>query len=194
MKLVVAAVVAGVVGSFGCAKRAAEPARVATVAPARPHVEAGTMFTGTLGSELSTMRSRDGDRFAIVLDQDLVATDGYVMVPRGAMLRGHVVRVEHRKTALSGPDEGPRLIIAIDSVSSDRGEGKLPAGVIDANNYATVGLTRDGREATLTPPIGPKAAFGGGPRTYAGDDAVAPAYQLVIPAGTKLTLLVTKAF
>lgn len=194
--LIAAAVVVGLVGSgtVACSKRAAEPARVAAVPPRATHVEAGTTFTGTLRTPLSTLSSNNNDHFTITVDDDVLANDGSIAIARGAVLHGHVVKVERRKDPVTALDEGPRMEIAIDSVSTDRGDFGISAGVIDAAGYATVGLAKidKAHDSIFTPPVGPKAAFGGGPRDYGGDDAQAPQYQLTIPTGTKLQLMITE--
>jgi len=195
-KLIVAtAIVAGVVGtgSVGCMRRTAEPARVAVVAPRGAHIEAGTKFSGTLNAELSTLRSRDGDRFTITLDENVLANDGSIALPRGSTLYGRVVRVDARKDRSAG-DEPPRLAIAIERVTTDRRGADFNAAIIDANGYATVGLADPSKphDSVFSPPIGPKASFGGGPRTYEGDNAVAPNYQVTIPEGTRLLLIISE--
>lgn len=188
-----AAVVAAMLGS-ACSRRAAEPARVAAVVPRATHVEAGTKFTGTLRAPLSTMSSKDGDHFTIAVDEDVLANDGSIAIARGAVLHGHIVKVQPRKDPVMAGDEPPRMEIAIDSVSTERGDFGISAGVIDAGGYATVGLANIDKphDSIFTPPVGPKAAFGGGPRDYGGDDAQAPQYQLSIPTGTKLQLMITE--
>jgi len=177
---VAAAIVAGFLGTSSSAcRRAAEPVRTVAVAPAERHVEAGTKFSGTLNAELSTLRSREGDRFTITVEEPVLANDGTTAFHRGDVLHGRVLRVERDE------DESPRLTIAIDGVN---------AAIIDANGYATVGLADPSKphDSVFTPPIGPKAAFGGGPRSYEGDNALAPRYHLTIPSGTRVTMLVTE--
>ncbi len=195
--LVATAVVVGLIGSasIACSKRAAEPARIAAVPPRATHVPAGTKFTGTLREPLSTLSSKDGDNFTIAVDEDVLANDGSVAITHGSVLHAHVVRVLRRTDPVTGRDQQPGMSIAIDSVSTDHGDFAINAGVIDASNYATVGLAAPNAQydSQFTPPIGPKAAFGGGPRTYTGDNAVAPGYQLTIPEGTKLQLMITEA-
>jgi len=173
------AVVAGVVGvgELGC-RRAETPPPVVSTATRGPHVEAGTKFGGTLRSELSTLRSRAGDKFTVTVEEDVRKTDGTVAIRAGEVLHGRVARVR-------GDNETPTLSIAFEGIS---------VAVIDADGYATVGLAdpTGPDDSVFSPPIGPKAAYGGGPRSFEGDNAIAPRRELTLPAGTKLLLLVTE--
>jgi hypothetical protein len=176
MKRAIIVAIAAAIGvsTFGC-RREAEPPRSGIVAPMGRHIEAGTKFTGTLNNDLSTLHSRAGDTFTITIDEPVLMSDGTTAFRPGTVLHGRVVSV----------GQPARLTIAIDGVH---------AAIIDANGYATVGLAEPGKafDSEFTPPVGPQASFGGGPRSYEGDNALPLNYELTIPEGTRLELLITE--
>jgi hypothetical protein len=68
----------------------------------------------------------------------------------------------------------------------------ISATIIDAGNFANPGEASEDKsyDSLLLAPIGPLASTGGGPATNSGA-AAPPVYQLFVPAGSKLHLMLT---
>lgn len=62
--------------------------------PTANAIPAGTLMTVELDQTLSTKRSRVGDRFTARVTTPLVAADGRVVVPRGAVVSGTVTGLD----------------------------------------------------------------------------------------------------
>ncbi len=179
IQLVLSACIAAtalIAGGSGCARTQAETRPTVAAHPA-----VGTQFTATIDKRLSTLTSRKGDRFTLRVDADVLADDGSVLLHAGETIDGHVVEVDAGREGFFAEHKSSALMrIAFDGAD---------VAVIAADGHAEVGLAAPdaGHDTVLRPPIGPKAAIGGGPRDTPGPSTA----QLVIPAGTRLTLMVT---
>ena len=110
------------------------PALDPTPAPAAPRsvtstVPSGTTFAVTLNESLSTDKNTAGDGFTATLRDAILDSDGNVMIPAGATVRGRVTRVDH--SAHVG--ETGVLNVAFESVSFGGKSYGLDGTVIQAN-------------------------------------------------------------
>ena len=122
----------------------AEPSPVERPLPELPPaIPAGTEITSSLTAALSTELNRAGDRFTARVEEDALAPDGMVMVPRGSEVRGRVV--EARES--DGPDSPAVLRLEVDALFVDGREIPVSARVIDADLQAG---TRDSNTRTAT--------------------------------------------
>jgi hypothetical protein len=110
------------------------PALDPTPAPSAPRsvtstVPSGTTFAVTLNETLSTDKNTAGDAFTATLRDAILDSDGNVMIPAGATVRGRVTRVDH--SAHVG--ETGVLNVAFESVSFGGKSYGLDGTVIQAN-------------------------------------------------------------
>lgn len=171
-----ACVAAALVAGTGCARSQPEARSTTAVHPA-----VGIQFTATLDKRLSTLTSKKGDRFTLRVDHDVHADDGAVLLHAGETIEGRVVEVDPGKDGWFAEHKS--------SASMRIAFSGADVAVLEADGHAEVGLAAPdaGHDTLLRPPIGPKAAIGGGPRDTPGPSTT----QLVIPAGTRLRLMIT---
>ena len=111
------------------------PARTEpTPAPSAPRtvtstVASGTVFSVALNDQLSTDKSSPGDGFTATLREAILDSDGDVLIPAGATVRGRVTRVD--KSDRVG--ETAVLNVAFEAVSFGGKSYPLDATVIEAN-------------------------------------------------------------
>ena len=110
------------------------PARQPTPAPSAPRtvvstVPSGTTFAVTLNETLSTERNSAGDGFTATLSEPIMDSDGDVLIPAGATVRGRVTRVDHSNRV----GETGILNVAFESISFGGKSYGLDASVIEAN-------------------------------------------------------------
>jgi hypothetical protein len=92
-------------------------------------VGVGTNVTLTLNETLSTENSAVGDPFSATVDSPVYGSDGEVVVPAGARVRGRVTQVQ--KSGRTG--ETAVLSVAFETVSFDGDSYPLDATVVQAN-------------------------------------------------------------
>jgi hypothetical protein len=162
-----------------------------------PFVQAGMELQATLDQPLSTQTSRPGEIFTARVEEPLISPDGEVIVPRGAMIIGHVVKVQ------SGP---ARLVVAMDRIQTNQGPAPLQARIKHADKQSYLAGARPSGMlgdfgypgmSTLTPsasivPFGPNA-YGYTSPTVVGELRLrrgAPLRMVltrpIVPPGTRL--------
>jgi hypothetical protein len=105
------------------APRPSAPRTVTSSAPA------GTTFAVSLNETLSTGTSKAGDSFTATLEEAILDSNGNVLIPAGATVRGRVTRV-----AKSGNvGETAVLNVAFESIAHGGRSYPLEATVIEAN-------------------------------------------------------------
>ncbi|MGZ3420894.1 MAG: hypothetical protein ACXVEF_39705 [Polyangiales bacterium] len=176
-------VLAGLLGLACSHEKAAPPPASAMKAPSTSAVS-GTDVYVTLDTPIASYGATTGQSVVATVIQPVKAMDGSLLIDAGAKLRGHVVSVEMAPKA--------RVNIKFDSVETTRGSRPIQATILDAGGYATPGAptTERSYDTSLFAPIGPLAATGGGPPTNEGAEP-APVYQLFVPTGSKLHLMLT---
>jgi hypothetical protein len=102
------------------------PSAPRTVTASAP---AGTTFSISLNETLSTKANSAGDGFTATLTEPILDSNGDVLVPSGATVRGRVTRVD--KSDRVG--ETGVLNVAFESVSFDGKSYPLDASVLEAN-------------------------------------------------------------
>lgn len=110
------------------------PARQRTPAPSAPRtvtstVASGTSFAVTLNETLSTSRNSAGDGFTATLKENILDSDGDVLIPAGATVRGRVTSVNKSDNV----SETGVLHVAFESVSFDGRSYPLEGTVTQAN-------------------------------------------------------------
>jgi len=105
-----------------------------TPAPAAPRVvtrsvPTGTSFAVSLNETLSTRTNSPGDVFTATLQEPILDSEGDVLIPSGATVRGRVTRVD--KSDRVG--ETAVLNVAFESISFGGSSYPLDASVIEAN-------------------------------------------------------------
>lgn len=100
------------------------------LAPAEPvpAIPVGTEIAGELVTALATETSRPGDRFSATVQEDILAANGMVLVPRGSEIRGQVT--EARESG--GSDDPAVLRLAVDALVLEGREVPVSATVIEA--------------------------------------------------------------
>lgn len=158
------------------------PAEIAMSAPSA--AATGSDVFVTLDTPIASYGTRTGQSVVATVDAPLRATNGMVLVAAGSTLRGHVVSAETAPKA--------RVAIKFDSIQTVNGMAPINATVLDAGNFASPGGVGEDKsyDAILLAPVGPLASTGGGPPTNSGA-AAPPVYQLFVPAGSKLHLMLT---
>lgn len=105
------------------APRSTAPRTVTSTAPA------GSTFAVTLNETLSTQKNQAGDGFTATLQDPIMDTDGNVLIPAGATVRGRVTRVQK-----SGDVTQTGVItLAMESISYGGRSYPLDATVIEAH-------------------------------------------------------------
>lgn len=105
------------------APAASAPRTVTSSAPA------GTTFALTLNQTLSTRTNSVGDGFTATLQEPIMDTDGNVLIPAGATVRGRVTRVQKSGDVTKSGVIG----LAFESISYRGRSYPLDATVIEAN-------------------------------------------------------------
>jgi hypothetical protein len=90
---------------------------------------AGTTFAISLNETLSTGSNKAGDGFTATLEEPIMDSDGNVVVPAGATVRGRVTRVDHSGNV----GETAVMNLAFESISFGGNSYPLEASVIEAN-------------------------------------------------------------
>lgn len=106
------------------APSAPEPAPPAT---GRAFIAAGTSIAASVDEELSTERTREGDRFHARLTDDVLGTNGEVLLPAGAVINGRV-STSHAST---GPNDLAALDVEVESIVADGRTLPLVADVVE---------------------------------------------------------------
>ena len=120
--------------------------------PPAPEVPLGTQLTLVSDIELDTESTVAGDPVMATVTDDLIASDGMVLIPEGARLLGRVVRSE----SSSGPDSDPVLEIEFETLSTQDAEWSIHATVIQMD----VESERKDSDARTAAKIGGAAAAG----------------------------------
>jgi hypothetical protein len=102
------------------------PAAPRTITSSAP---AGTTFAVSLNETLSTKANAAGDGFTATLTEPILDSNGEVLVPSGATVRGRVTRVDHSDRV----GETGVLNVAFESVSFGGKSYPLDGTVIEAN-------------------------------------------------------------
>ncbi|MBI2393662.1 MAG: hypothetical protein HYV09_29055 [Deltaproteobacteria bacterium] len=178
MRMLIATI--AVAAALGCAKdrtmRVQDRPLAAALASERPTVPAGTDFTVALNDGLATSLHTPESVFTAIVTRPIMTPRGEVLVPKGAILRGRVVAVEHAPT--------PTLRLAFDSIDTTHGLAPISAQITEDQAGFTVATEEADPSVTgwdsaiQAPALGP--GMGGGPP----DEA----RELVLPAGTELKL------
>lgn len=92
-------------------------------------VPSGTAFAVRLNETISTETNQPGDAFTATLDDPIVSTDGTVLIPAGATVRGRVTAAE--KSDRIG--ETAVIKLAFESVSFGGRSYPVQASVVEAN-------------------------------------------------------------
>lgn len=92
-------------------------------------VAVGTTLTVSLDETLSTETSQPGDAFTATVQDPIYASDGHVLIPSGATVRGRVVQVQ--KSDRVG--ETAMLNLAFEAVSFGEASYPLEASVLSAS-------------------------------------------------------------
>jgi hypothetical protein len=188
-----AVTVLGIAMAAGCGAGSQAPAQAQTPDPAAragtetPYVPKGTEFMVSLDQTIGTADSSAGDRFTGRLLGPLRATNGEIVVPRGAWIEGRITRVD--------PDYLPDLRVMFTRVDSTAGPLPIHATIRHAGKYAWAnphavydpeGL---GHDAILYhPQVGPgAAAIGGGPSEHVRSEP-----QIRLPKGAELDLILAR--
>lgn len=92
-------------------------------------VPVGSTFAVTLNEELSTAANKAGDGFTATLQEPILDSNGDVLIPSGATVRGRVTRVDHSERV----GETGVLNVAFESISYDGKSYPLEASVMEAH-------------------------------------------------------------
>lgn len=92
-------------------------------------VPSGTAFAIRLNETISTESNQPGDAFTATLDDPIVSTDGTVLIPSGATVRGRVTAAE--KSDRVG--ETAVIKVAFESISFGGRSYPIQASVVEAN-------------------------------------------------------------
>jgi hypothetical protein len=92
-------------------------------------VPVGSTFAVTLNEELSTAANKAGDAFTATLQEPILDSNGDVLIPSGATVRGRVTRVDHSERV----GETGVLNVAFESISYDGRSYPLEASVMEAH-------------------------------------------------------------
>lgn len=128
--VVLVAALSGLAGCGGRETRAKAPA----LAGARAQVPAGTRFAVRLDEPLS-LRAAPGTAITAKVLEPIVGTDGGVLVPEGAVLKGRVVDLELHEDANG---VRPRLQLAFESIETVSGTAPISARIADPGPNALV--------------------------------------------------------
>lgn len=105
------------------APRSTAPRTVSSTAPA------GSTFAVTLNETLSTEKNQAGDGFTATLQDPIMDTDGNVMIPAGATVRGRVTKVQKSGNVT----QAGVITLAMESISYGGRSYPLDATVIEAH-------------------------------------------------------------
>jgi hypothetical protein len=164
-----------------------------------PAIPAGTEVVTRLNASLDTGVNQAGDLFSARVDEDMLAANGMVMVPRGSEIRGRVV--EARES--TGPDDPAVILLEVEALVVDGVEIPVVARVVDAevetsfrdSNTRTAAkvatgaaagavlgrlLGRDGRSTSAGAVAGAAAGTAVALATRDGQAVMAPGSRLVI--------------
>lgn len=164
-----------------------------------PAIPAGAEVVTRLNASLDTGVNQAGDRFSARVDEDMLAANGMVMVPRGSEIRGRVV--EARES--TGPDDPAVILLQVEALVVDGVEIPVVARVVDAevetsfrdSNSRTAAkvatgaaagavlgrlLGRDGRSTSAGAVAGAAAGTAVALATRDGQAVMAPGSRLVI--------------
>jgi hypothetical protein len=164
-----------------------------------PVIPAGTELVTRLTASLDTGVNQAGDLFSARVDEDMLAANGMVMVPRGSEIRGRVL--EARES--TGPDDPAILLLEVEALVVGGVEIPVVARVVDAevetsvrdSNTRTAAkvatgaaagavlgrlLGRDGRSTTAGAVAGVAAGTAVALATRDGQAVMAPGSRLVI--------------
>ncbi|MCI0435590.1 MAG: hypothetical protein L0271_18390 [Gemmatimonadetes bacterium] len=97
--------------------------------PGEAVVRPGTLLRVALDQELSTRSNQPGDAFTATLLDAVVADDGVVLLPEGAIVRGRVVHVQESGRV----GETAVLNVAFETIRIDDVSHPLDATVVQAN-------------------------------------------------------------
>jgi hypothetical protein len=171
------------------------PADVRKVDPkhvAGPFVQAGTVFTIELEQPIDTRGSRIGQPFTARTVEALVASNGRVIVPAGALVHGRV--------ASTGNLAHPRVRLELDSIDTANGPASVAAVVLQAQRFTYPGdVSLDPVEAPAFAdeyvyPFDPMGYGTGTSRGPSASVAYEHAYprEIRIPRGARISLELTR--
>jgi len=164
-----------------------------------PAIPAGTEILTRLSASLDTGVNQAGDLFSARVEEDVLAANGMVMVPRGSEIRGRVL--EARESM--GPDDPAVLLLEVEALVVDGVAIPVVARVVDAevetsvrdSNTRTAAkvaigaaagaglgrlLGRDGRSTTAGAVAGAAAGTAVALATRDGQAVMAPGSRLMI--------------
>ncbi len=98
---------------------------------AGPYVQAGTQFSARLDQRIDTLYTPPGTRFSATTTAPLLASDGRVIVPSGAKIRGVVMSV--------GDADAPILRLDLEDIDTVEGPVPLHAAVRAAQHHDWAG-------------------------------------------------------
>jgi hypothetical protein len=127
--------------SAGCGRSETPPQTAAERVrlPTRDlEVARGRVFMVSMVDELSSFTAIPGRTFEARILEPLVAETGELLVPYGAILRGHVVSV-------GGEDEPPSLTVAFDTIDTVHGEASIDVEITGAPNAPFAVTPPDGK-------------------------------------------------
>lgn len=119
--------------------------------PTRAFVAAGTQVSATVVEELTTARSRVGDRFHATLADDVLGANGEVLLPKGAVLNGRVA--ESRESGAA--DDPAALSLEVESVTAGGRTLSLQAEVVELD--AQIGERDSGNQSAVKVGVGAAA-------------------------------------
>lgn len=116
-------------------------------------VAAGSEVHATMTDRIASDTSRPGDPFVLHVDDTMTAVDGRVLVTKGSILRGHVVRATR---------EPARIDVAFDTIETRDGPVRIHAMLVDVGGHGQVLTLRlgDPSDGGIAPS---RTAIGGGP-------------------------------
>ncbi len=116
----------------------------ASASPRTPaFIAAGTSISATVDEELTTERTREGDRFHARLSEDVLGANGEVLLPAGAVLNGRVT-TSHQSTGAQDP---AALELEVGSITAAGRTLPLAADVVEVEAKVS---TRDSNAETAT--------------------------------------------
>jgi hypothetical protein len=105
-----------------------------------PYVQGGTIFLARLDQPVDTYYTPPGKRFTASVTTPLRGSDGRVLVPVGAKVRGTLASV--------GDQDIPLLRVQLDSIDTVAGTLPLLASVLGAQHYGWMGPPTPGPYAS----------------------------------------------
>lgn len=150
MTRIIASAVALVVAASGCTTATVDS--IGTVPPAAgapataAFLPVGTDLQVELNQSLSTADSRVGDRFSATVTRPIVATNGEVAVPRGAIVHGVVTGLD----SSSGIGDQAAIRLAFQTLQVGSRTYPFSAAIVDTD----VEVERNGTEAARAAALG----------------------------------------